>query len=232
MPTRRRRSPADGAAVTAPLRVPAILIATRSEGKRRELLRLLAPLGSRLLTLDDANIPADPAEDAIEAHATFEENALAKARWFHRRSGLPCIADDSGLAVDALGGAPGVHSKRWSGRGDLDGAALDAANNAKLLESLAATDAGAGAGARRGRGARYVCVGAYVDGEREVVRRGETIGFIVDEPRGSGGFGYDPYFWSPELGVTFGEATMEGKAEVSHRGRAMRALCNALRSTG
>ena len=214
--------------MTASLRVPAILIATRSEGKRRELLPLLAPLGSRLLTLDEAGVAPDPAEDAIEAHATFEENAVAKARWFHERTGLPCIADDSGLAVDALGGAPGVRSKRWSGRDDLEGAALDAANNAMLLESLAAAEA---AGAR-GRGARYVCVGAYVDGQREVVHRGETLGFIVDEPRGRGGFGYDPYFWSPELGATFGEATMEAKAQVSHRGRAMRALCNALCSTG
>lgn len=214
--------------MTALVRVPAILIATRSEGKRRELLPLLAPLGSRLLTLDDAGIAPDPAEDAIEAHDTFEENALAKARWFHARSGLPCIADDSGLAVDALGGAPGVRSKRWSGRDDVDGALLDAANNAKLLAALAAADEAG----ERGRGARYVCVGAYVDGERELVRRGETLGFIVDEPRGSGGFGYDPYFWSPELGVTFGEATMEAKAQVSHRGRAMRALCNALLSAG
>lgn len=210
------------------MRVPSILIATRSDGKRRELLPLLAPLGSRLLTLDEADIAPDPAEDAIEAHATFEENALAKARWFHERSGLPCIADDSGLAVDALGGAPGVRSKRWSGRSDLDGAALDAANNAMLVESLDAAEAAG----QRGRGARYVCVGAYVDGEREVIRRGETIGFIVDAPRGTGGFGYDPWFWSPELGATFGEATRDAKARVSHRGRAMRALCNALRSTG
>jgi XTP/dITP diphosphohydrolase len=203
---------------------PTILLATRSEGKRRELLSLLAPLGSRLVTLDEAGIPATPDEDAIEAHATFEENALAKARWFHSLSGLPCVADDSGLAVDALGGRPGVRSKRWSGRNDLEGNALDAANNALLLESLAAADA-AGSG---GRGARYVCAGAYVDDAREIVRRGETIGFILDEPRGSGGFGYDPFFWSPELRCTFGEATMEAKAAVSHRGRAMRALCVAL----
>jgi len=207
--------------------VPAILIATRSEGKRRELIPLLAPLGSRLLTLDDANIAVDPAEDAIEAYATFEENALAKARWFHQRSGLPCIADDSGLAVDALGGAPGVRSKRWSGREDLQGSALDAANNRMLLDALSAAEESG----LRGRGARYVCAGAYVDDRREVVRRGETVGFIVDEPRGSGGFGYDPYFWSPELGVTFGEAPIEAKADVSHRGRAMRALCDAVLST-
>lgn len=210
------------------IRLPTILVATRSEGKRRELLALLAPLGSRLVTLDEAGIPVGAEEDAIESHATFEENAIAKARWFHSLSGLPCVADDSGLAVDALGGRPGVRSKRWSGRDDLDGAALDAANNALLLESLAAADAAG----NRGRGARYVCAGAYVDDAREVVCRGETVGFIVDEPRGSGGFGYDPYFWSPELRCTFGEATSEAKASVSHRGRAMRALCNALAATG
>lgn len=210
------------------IRLPTILVATRSEGKRRELLALLAPLGSRLVTLDEAGIPVAAEEDTIESHATFEENAIAKARWFHSLSGLPCVADDSGLAVDALGGRPGVRSKRWSGRDDLDGAALDAANNALLLESLAAADAAG----NRGRGARYVCAGAYVDDAREVVCRGETVGFIVDEPRGSGGFGYDPYFWSPELRCTFGEATSEAKASVSHRGRAMRALCNALAATG
>lgn len=185
---------------------------------------LLSPLGSRLLTLDEAKIPVDPGEDAIESYETFEENALAKARWFHARTGLPCIADDSGLAVDALGGRPGVHSKRWSGRDDLHGAPLDAANNALLQRALAdAERSGAG-----GRGARYVCVGAYVDDGREVARRGETIGFILDAPRGSEGFGYDPYFWSPELRSTFGEASVAAKAAVSHRGRAMRALCESL----
>lgn len=206
---------------------PVILVATRNDGKRRELIPLLAPLGSPLVTLDEAGIAPDPMEEEIEAHETFEENALAKARWFHRLSGLPCVADDSGLAVDALGGAPGVRSKRWSGRADLSGAALDAANNARLLAALAKAESAG----RHGRGARFVCAGAYVDVEREVVRRGEIIGFIVDEPRGDGGFGYDPHFWSPELGATFGEATVDAKAAVSHRGRAMRALCEALRST-
>lgn len=206
--------------------VPTIVVATRSAGKLRELIPMLAPLGSRLLTLDDAGITASPAEEGIECYETFEENARAKARWFHARTGLPCIADDSGLAVDALGGRPGVHSKRWSGRDDLQGAALDAANNALLLRSLADVD-GAGPG---GRGARYVCIAAYFDGTREVTRRGETIGLIVDEPRGTHGFGYDPYFWSPELGSTFGEALPEAKAGVSHRGRAMHALLEALMS--
>ena len=208
----------------AAARTPAILVATRSEGKRRELLPLLAPLGRRLLTLDEAGIPPSPDEDTIESYDTFEENALAKARWFNQLSGLPCVADDSGLAVDALGGRPGVRSKRWSGRDDLAGRALDAANNALLLRSLASADASG----THGRAARFVCAGAYADGDREHVCRGETIGFILDEPRGTDGFGYDPYFWSPEMGRTFAEASIEEKAVVSHRGRAMRALCDAL----
>lgn len=203
---------------------PVIVLATRSAGKRRELLPLLAPLGSRILTLDEAGVAVDAGEDDIESHATFEENAIAKARWFHGRTGLPCIADDSGLSVDALGGRPGVHSKRWSGRADLEGAALDAANNALLLEALHRAD---GAGSF-GRGARYVCAAAFADGKRELVRRGETLGFIREQPRGTDGFGYDPHFWSPELGCTFAEATLEQKSSVSHRGRALRALCAAL----
>lgn len=201
-----------------------IVIATRSAGKLRELGPLLSPLGRRLVTLDEAGVSIDPAEDAVEAYDTFEENALAKARWFHARTGLPCVADDSGLAVDALGGRPGVRSKRWSGRDDLHGPALDRANNALLLEALVTAEREGGAG----RSARFVCAGAYVDDERAITRRGETIGFILDEPRGSDGFGYDPYFWSPELRCTFAEASTEAKAQVSHRGRAMRALCEAV----
>lgn len=203
---------------------PLIVLATRNEGKKRELLPLLAPLGARILTLDEAGVSVASDEDAIESHATFEENAAAKARWFHRRSGLPCVADDSGLAVDALDGEPGVRSRRWSGVQAVGGGQQDAANNALLIESLRAADAAG----RTGRSARYVCVAAYADDARELVCRGETIGFIVDEPRGSDGFGYDPYFWSPELGRTFAEATVSEKASVSHRGRAIRALCAAL----
>ena len=201
-----------------------ILLATRSEGKRRELAALLAPLGRTIVTLDDVAVPIDPAEDNLESCATFEENALAKARWFHARTALPTLADDSGLEVDALGGAPGVRSKRWSGREDLEGIALDGVNNALLLSALQ-TAAGAG---RPGRGARYVCAAAYVDSSRAITQRGVVRGVIVAEPRGSGGFGYDPYFWSPELGRTFAEASAEEKSSVSHRGRALRALRDLL----
>ncbi|HEX2778049.1 MAG TPA: RdgB/HAM1 family non-canonical purine NTP pyrophosphatase [Gemmatimonadaceae bacterium] len=196
-----------------------LLVATRNAGKRAELVALLAPLGASILSLDMAGIAESPDEDAIEAHSTFEENALAKARHFHGLSGLPTIADDSGLAVDALGGAPGVRSRRWSGRSDLQGAALDAANNALLVRSLRGIE---------DRGARFVCAVAFVDGRRELVRRGETVGRIVDEPRGTMGFGYDPHFFSLELQRTFGEASRDEKAQVSHRGRALRALRSAL----
>ena len=201
-----------------------ILLATRSEGKRRELATLLAPLGRTLVTLDDLALPFDPVEDDLESSPSFEENALAKARWFHARTALPTLADDSGLEVDALDGEPGVRSKRWSGRADLDGAALDAVNNALLLASLRAADAAG----RAGRDARYVCAAAYVDATRTVTQRGEVRGLIVDEPRGTGGFGYDPYFWSAELGRTFAEASTDEKSSISHRGRAIRALRDSL----
>ena len=196
-----------------------LLVATRNEGKRRELVALLAPLGAEIVSLATLGLPETPDEEAIEAHPTFEENALAKARHFHRLTGLPALADDSGLAVDALGGHPGVRSRRWSGRTDLSGRALDAANNALLIESLRGV---------ADRTARFVCAAAYVDGGRELVRRGETPGRIVDEPRGSSGFGYDPHFLSTELGLTFGEASMEEKGRVSHRARAVAAVCAAL----
>jgi XTP/dITP diphosphohydrolase len=196
-----------------------LLIATRNEGKRRELAALLAPLGVTVLSLGDAGIAEEPDEDDLERFDTFEENALAKARHFHARSSLPTLADDSGLAVDALGGRPGVRSKRWSGRSDLAGRALDAANNAVLISSL--VDASS-------RDARFVCVAAFVDRDHELTRRGEVVGRILNEPKGTGGFGYDPYFYSPELGQTLAEAGLEEKGAVSHRGRALRALLAAL----
>lgn len=192
-----------------------LLLATRSAGKLRELRPMFAAAGLAVESLEEFGVVEHPDEDGVEAFDTFEENALAKARYFHGRTGLPVVADDSGLAVDALGGAPGVRSKRWSGRIDLSGQALDDANNAKLLARLRDEPQ---------RSARYVCAAAFTDGERDIVVRGVTEGAILDEARGEGGFGYDPYFWSNELGVTFGEASREAKEVVSHRGRAFRAL--------
>lgn len=197
-----------------------VLVATRNAGKARELRALLAPLGIDVVTPAALGLPPDPAEDDVERWPTFEENALAKARWFHQRVGLPALADDSGLEVLALGGVPGVRSRRYSGRDDLTGSALDAANNAKLVAALA------GVADRR---ARFVCAAALVDGERELVRRGVTTGRIVDEGRGDEGFGYDAHFLSDEIGRTFGEASIDEKERISHRGRAVRALLEALR---
>ena len=197
-----------------------VLLATRSEGKLRELRALFASHGIAVADLRDVGLEETAMEDDLEHFETFEENALAKARYFASLSGRAVVADDSGLEVRALGGAPGVRSKRWSGRRDLTGEALDAENNALLRRSLgAATD----------RAARYVCAAAFVDGGREIVRRGDVTGRIVDPPRGVGGFGYDPYFESDELARTFGEATVAEKERVSHRARAFRALLDELR---
>src|SRR5206468_2399089 len=163
-----------------------------------------------VIDLDEAGVPPSDVENEVESADTFEENALLKARYFAARAGRPVVADDSGLEVDALDGQPGVRSKRWSGRSDLSGSQLDEANNARLLGALA------GLTSRR---ARYVCVAAYVNGVREMTFRGTTYGSILEHPRGSGGFGYDPYFLSDELGISFGEAGVEEKERVSHRGR-------------
>jgi XTP/dITP diphosphohydrolase len=198
-----------------------VLLATRSHGKLKELHGILAEAGFAGVTLDDFGIPYSSEEESIECFDTFEENALAKARYFHSRSRMPTMADDSGLSVNALNGAPGVWSKRYSGRSDLSGQDLDDANNAKLLSELkTASD----------RSAKYSCAAAYVDGAGEYVAMGEVHGRIVAEPRGSGGFGYDPYFFSTELNQTFGEASIDAKQVVSHRGRAFRALMEKLRS--
>ena len=196
-----------------------LLLATRSGGKLRELRPLFAAHDIAVVDLRDAGIDESSEEDALEVYATFEENALAKAKYFHERSGMATVADDSGLVVRALGGRPGVHSKRWSGRSDLSGQVLDDENNRLLLERLSGV---------ADRNASYVCAAAYVDGLRSMVRRGEVAGSIVDRPVGDGGFGYDPYFFSSELGRTFGEASVGEKERVSHRGRAFRALISAL----
>lgn len=199
-----------------------MLLATRSEGKLRELRPLFDAAGFEVVELRSLGIPDMPGEEQLEQADSFEENALAKARHFRRLSGLPTVADDSGIEVTALGGAPGVRSKRWSGRVELDGQALDDANNALLLARLAPLN---------DRSARYVCVAAYCDAREEFVERGETAGVITHAPRGAGGFGYDPYFESSELagGRTFAEVSREEKSRVSHRGRAFARLLRRLR---
>lgn len=195
------------------------MLATRGSGKLRELAAIVREAGLDAVTLEDLALPALAVEDEIERHSTFRENALAKARHFFARcGGLPVIAEDSGLEVSALGGRPGVHSKRWSGRSDLTGRALDAANNEHLIASLRGVS---------DRSARYVCEAVLIDASSVRTARGESAGEILDAPRGTEGFGYDPHFLSRELGVTFAEATMDDKARVSHRGRALRALLRA-----
>jgi XTP/dITP diphosphohydrolase len=196
-----------------------VLLATRSAGKLAELRPIFLAAGFDVVDLDSAGVPESADEDALEVFDTFEENALAKARYFFSRTGRPTVADDSGLEVAALGGAPGVRSKRWSGRPDLAGQALDDANNALLLERLRG---------ERDRAARYVCAASFVDGRRELVCRGVVAGRILESPRGAGGFGYDPYFWCTDLEGTFGEMSREDKARVSHRGRAFTMLLAAL----
>lgn len=197
------------------------LLATRNPGKLLELRDIFASFAMTVVDLSEAGIPEASDEESIESWDTFEENALAKAQYFYRRSGLPTFADDSGLSVDALGGRPGVRSKRFSGRADLSGKGLDAANNAALLARLRRIGALPAA-------ASFMCAAAFADGERTVVRTGSTQGVIVPQPRGSLGFGYDPHFVSDELNETFGEASPRAKSAVGHRGRAFRALLATL----
>jgi XTP/dITP diphosphohydrolase len=210
-----------------------LVLATRSPNKLRELWPLFVAAGIDVLDLEAAGMPEEAeVEDTLERFDTFEENALAKARHFFERSGgaRPVVADDSGLEVFALGGRPGVHSKRWSARPGLSGIELDAANNEKLLAELARLeDAGAGEYAVHGRRGRYVCVAAYLDGERELLFRGECEGHILRSPRGAGGFGYDPLFELEGSDRTFAEIDRAAKERVSHRGRAFAQLVSALR---
>jgi XTP/dITP diphosphohydrolase len=185
---------------------------------------MFAAVGVRVLDLVEAGVAETAAESAIESFATFEANAVAKARYFFERcGGLDVVADDSGLAVDALGGEPGVRSKRWSGRSDLTGQELDDANNVRLMEQMA------GVGNRR---ARFVCVAAWKGRAGEAVARGEVVGRIVERSAGTHGFGYDPHFFTDELGMTLADATTEQKRTVSHRGRAFDALLEDLNGRG
>jgi XTP/dITP diphosphohydrolase len=184
-----------------------LVLATRNAAKLRELARILGeqvPL---------AGLDAFPgAPDVPETGATFEENALLKARAIAQYTGLPAVADDSGLCVDALNGMPGVLSARWAGGHGDDKANLDLV----LAQVADVSDPR--------RGARFVCAAALVDGAREVVVTGTVAGRLIRERRGSGGFGYDPIFLPDGFEETTAEMTPEAKDAISHRGRAFRAL--------
>lgn len=201
-----------------------LLIATRNPDKLREIREILsgsAPLD--MAGLVDLGISKHPGEEDLERFDSFEANALAKARYFSRRSGLWTLADDSGLCVDALGGAPGVHSKRFAAAGGLTDQKLDRANNALLLERLQGR-------ALSERSARYVCAVAWIGlDHREQVFTGTCEGVILPEARGEGGFGYDPLFFIPEEGATFGQLPARSKNRISHRARALRAAGDVLR---
>jgi len=185
-----------------------LVIATGNVKKLREFERLLAPLGIEVLPQSAFNVPEAP-----EPHCTFLENALAKARNAARHTGLPALADDSGICVHALGGNPGVNSAYYAGAHKND-----ADNNAKLIADLA------GVG---DRGAHYTAVLALVmreDDPEPIIAEGRWYGQVIDAPRGSGGFGYDPYFLDPELGLTGAEMPIDQKGARSHRGRAFTKL--------
>jgi XTP/dITP diphosphohydrolase len=199
-----------------------LLVATRSAGKQKEARRLLEAAGIEPVFPADANVWESPAEDALELHDSFQMNARAKAEYFARLTGYPTVAEDSGLEVFSLGGEPGVRSKRWAAAAGTP-AEVDAANNRELIRRLK------GAPDTRRR-ARYRSVLVLLRKPAAVpeVFEGSCGGIIVEEPRGTNGFGYDPYFLSDDLGKTFGEATAEEKDGVSHRGRAFRALVDAI----
>jgi XTP/dITP diphosphohydrolase len=200
-----------------------LVVATRNAGKVREIRKILSDApGWEVVGLDDLGIPEAPEEDDIEGYETFEENALAKARWFAEKTGELALADDSGLCVDALGGAPGVRSRRFAAVDEARGERQDGANNRHLLALLADVP-------DERRTAHYVCAAAaaWPDG-RELVRTGTCDGVILCEARGTGGFGYDPLFFVPDEGQTFGELPPDRKNALSHRGRAVRSLLAAL----
>lgn len=194
-----------------------VLLASRNLHKLAELRALLADLPVEIVCPLDVGIAEDPTEAGLEVWDTFAANALAKAAWFRARSGLPTLADDSGLCVDALGGGPGVHSRRFAPATCVGADGQDPANNRHLLGLLDDR-------ADEERGAHYECALALLDDGLQVVTSGRVDGRIATEERGSGGFGYDPLFVVPEFERTFGELPPEVKAERSHRARAVKAM--------
>ncbi len=189
------------------------VLATGNAGKLREMAALLAPIGLQLRAQGGLGIAAAP-----ETGVTFIENALQKARHASRSAKLPAIADDSGLVVPALGGAPGVRSARYAGNH-----ATDAQNNRKLIASLAGLE---------NRTAWFFCALVFIEREEDpapLLATGIWRGRIIDQPRGGGGFGYDPHFLIPHLGRTSAELAAEEKNALSHRGQAVAALLGQLR---
>ncbi|MET1082866.1 MAG: RdgB/HAM1 family non-canonical purine NTP pyrophosphatase [Burkholderiales bacterium] len=193
-----------------------IVLASNNAGKVREIRALLMPLDLGVIAQGALGIP-----EAAEPHHTFVENALAKARHASEVSGLPALADDSGICVAALNGEPGVHSAYYAGHPRSDDA-----NNRKLVEALAG---------RIDRQAHYYCVMVLVrraNDPEPLIAEGRWHGEVIDMPRGSGGFGYDPYFLLPELGRTAAELDAAEKNRVSHRGKALRRLIGLLQEAG
>lgn len=185
-----------------------LVLASNNAKKLKELDALLAPLGYTLIPQGELNIP-----EAEEPHPTFVENALAKARHAARLSGLPALADDSGLCVRPLGGAPGVVSARYAGEPKSD-----ARNNEKLLADLAHADD------RRAHFVSCLVLCRHADDPQPLIAEGEWHGEILQEQRGTAGFGYDPLFYIPALGQTAAELDAELKNRLSHRGQAMEKL--------
>ncbi len=192
------------------------MVASSNPGKLAELRTLLSVLGAELLSQSALGVP-----QPVESGESFSENALIKARNASRHAGLPAIADDSGLVVDALGGAPGVRSARYAGEG-----ASDAENTDKLLEALAGVD-------MPKRTGRFVCVVAFVenaDDPAPLLCQAAWEGRILESPRGAGGFGYDPVFFVCAEGKTAAELSPRQKNALSHRGQALQKLLLAFRS--
>lgn len=193
-----------------------LVIASGNAGKLKEFRELLGPLGFEITALADHGISA-----VAETGLTFVENALLKAREACRASGLPALADDSGLAVDALAGAPGIYSARFAGE-----PSNDEANNRKLLDALKDVPEGK-------RGARYWCVLVYMRHPHDpvpIIVQRDWRGEVLSLPRGEGGFGYDPLFWLPEQGMSVAELSASEKNRLSHRGRALAALIEQLKA--
>ncbi len=189
------------------------VLASNNRGKLKELGELLAPLGLTLHAQQELNVP-----EAEEPYATFIENALTKARHAARLTGLPALADDSGICAPALGGAPGVHSARYAC--EPGGVKSDAANNQKLVAQLMALN-------ELDRSVYYYCVLVLLRHEHDpqpIIADGRWHGVLIGEPLGEGGFGYDPYFYLPQLGKTAAQLEANEKNHISHRGLAMRSL--------